>query len=75
MLSRRLGEEGRVLLKVWVNAEGAPEHIEIQISSGFPRLDQAAQDAVSRWNFDPARRDEVAIASWVSIPVVFRLNP
>lgn len=75
MMSRRLGEEGRVLLRVLVSARGAPERIELQVSSGFPRLDQAAIDAVSRWNFDPARRAEVAIADWVSIPVVFRLNP
>ncbi|WP_313952842.1 TonB family protein, partial [Accumulibacter sp.] len=40
--SRRLGEEGRVLLRIRVSAQGLPTSVEIKQSSGFRRLDEAA---------------------------------
>ncbi|MBI5110039.1 MAG: energy transducer TonB [Rhodocyclales bacterium] len=72
--SRRLGEQGKVLLRVFVSAAGLAEKIEIKLSSGFARLDQAAEDAVGRWRFVPARRGEQAIASWVQVPITFQLE-
>jgi protein TonB len=73
-LSRRLGEEGRVVLRVFVEPGGRPGRIEIGTSSGAPRLDQAAQEAVRRWQFVPARRGEEAVGAWVLVPVVFNLR-
>lgn len=73
-MSRRLGEEGRVLLRVHVDASGRPIQIEVKTSSGSPRLDQSALDAVGRWKFIPARRGEEAIAAWVQVPIVFNLK-
>ena len=73
-MSRRLGEEGRVLLRVHVDASGRPTQIEVKTSSGSPRLDQSALDAVGRWKFIPARRGEEAIAAWVQVPIVFNLK-
>lgn len=72
--SRRLGEEGRVVLRVHVDPEGHATKIEIKSSSGFPRLDAAAQDAVARWRFVPARRGDEPIAAWVLVPIVFSLE-
>jgi protein TonB len=72
--SRRLGEDGRVVLRVHVNAGGVGEEIEIRQSSGFPRLDAAARDAVTQWRFVPARRGEEAVAAWVLVPIVFSLE-
>ncbi|MBU0751297.1 MAG: TonB family protein [Gammaproteobacteria bacterium] len=72
--SRRLGEEGRVVLRVHVSPGGAAETIEIKQPSGFARLDNAAREAVSRWRFAPARRGEQAIAAWVLVPIVFNLE-
>lgn len=72
--SRRLGEQGKVLLRVHVSAMGLAETIELKTSSGFARLDQAAQEAVSRWRFVPARRGEQVIAAWVQVPITFRLD-
>lgn len=72
--SRRLGEEGKVVLRVQVNADGRASDIEIKGSSGFPRLDSAAHDAVARWRFVPARRGDEAIAAWVLVPIVFSLE-
>ncbi|MCF8199573.1 MAG: energy transducer TonB [Sulfuritalea sp.] len=72
--SRRLGEQGRVLLRVHVSATGLAETVEIKLGSGFARLDKAAHDAVSRWRFVPARRGELAIATWVQVPIIFQLE-
>jgi protein TonB len=72
--SRRLGEQGKVLLRVYVSAMGLAEKIEIKIGSGFARLDQSAHDAVSRWRFVPARRGEQAVAAWVQVPITFQLD-
>jgi periplasmic protein TonB len=72
--SRRAGEEGRVLLRVLVNAGGTADEVEIRSSSGHARLDEVARDTVRRWRFVPAKRGEQAVAAWVLIPVSFRLE-
>ena len=41
-VSRRLGEQGTVMLRVFVTVAGEPAQIELKSSSGFPRLDRAA---------------------------------
>lgn len=73
-LARRLGEQGQVLLRAYVSADGRPEQIELRRSSGSARLDAAAQETVRRWRFVPARRGDAAIAAWVLIPINFRLD-
>jgi protein TonB len=73
-LSRRLGEEGKVVLRVHVLPEGRADEIHIHAASGSPRLDQAALDAVRRWRFVPARQGGSAIAAWVLVPIVFTLK-
>jgi protein TonB len=72
--SRRLGEEGKVVLRVFVSADGDAKRVEVKHSSGFQRLDQAAEQAVARWRFVPARRGEQAMTAWVVVPIVFSLN-
>ncbi|MBM4181948.1 MAG: energy transducer TonB [Betaproteobacteria bacterium] len=73
-LSRRMGEQGRVLLRVYVHADGSPGQVEIRESCGFERLDRAARDTVARWRFAPARQGERAVAAWVLVPVSFNLR-
>ena len=73
-LSRRMSEEGKVVLRVHVESNGRPSQIEIRTSSGSSRLDNAAQEAVTRWKFVPARRGDEAIAAWVLVPIVFNLK-
>lgn len=72
--SRRLGEEGKVVLRVHVTPEGRPAEIEVKASSNFPRLDHAAREAVAQWRFVPARRGDEPIAAWVLVPIVFSLE-
>jgi protein TonB len=73
-LSRRLGEEGRIILRVLISPEGLPRDIQLQASSGFPRLDQAALQTVRRWRFAPAMRGEEPLAAWVLVPIRFNLE-
>ena len=73
-LSRRLGEEGKVLLRVRVSREGQPAAVDLEKSSNFARLDEAARAVVAHWRFVPARRGDEAIEATVIVPVVFRLD-
>ncbi|MBL8405933.1 MAG: energy transducer TonB [Dechloromonas sp.] len=73
-LSRRLSEEGKVLLKVRVSAQGAALEVVVSKSSGFPRLDAAAVAAVERWRFVPARRGDEPVDSSVVVPIAFALD-
>ena len=73
-LSRRLSEEGKVLLKVRVSAQGAALEVVVSKSSGFSRLDAAAVAAVERWRFVPARRGEEPVDSSVVVPIAFALD-
>jgi protein TonB len=72
--SRRLGEEGKVMLRVRVTPAGLPAAVDIEKSSRFERLDEAARQAVARWRFVPARRGDEAVESSVIVPIVFRLS-
>lgn len=74
LLSRRFGEEGRVMLRVLVDAQGRPQVVEVGRSSGFARLDQAAVQAVERWHFVPAQRGGQTVSEWVVVPIVFSLR-
>lgn len=73
-ISRRLGEEGKVLLKVRVTTEGAAATVDLEKTSGFERLDEAARQAVARWRFVPAKRGDEPIEASVIVPIVFRLD-
>lgn len=73
-LSRRLGEEGRVLLRVHVAAGGAAKSVVLHKSSGHSRLDQVALDTVKRWKFVPARQGDKPVDAWVIVPIQFSLK-
>jgi len=73
-LSRRMSEQGKVLLRVYVTMDGRAEKIELKTSSGYSRLDNAALEAVRQWRFVPAKQGEQAVAGWVVVPVDFRLD-
>ena len=70
--SRRLKEEGTVLLLVRVSADGAPTEVEVRQSSGFERLDDAALQAVRQWRFVPAKRGSQNVAASVLVPIQFK---
>jgi len=73
-LSRRNGEAGKVLLRVHVSSDGKPQQIDLQRSSGYSRLDDAAIAAVRQWRFIPAKRGDENLTEWVLVPLVFKLT-
>jgi periplasmic protein TonB len=73
-VSRRLGEQGKVLLRVQVAADGTADSVTLQTSSGSSRLDQAALAAVKKWRFVPAKRGGQAVSASVVVPVSFSIE-
>lgn len=73
-LSRRLREQGTVLLRVYVENTGLPGAVELKQSSGHTRLDDVALNTVKRWRFVPARQNDTAVAGWVVVPITFNLR-
>lgn len=73
-MSRRLREEGEVLLDVRVTADGRAEQVRIRRGSGYARLDEAALDTVQHWRFVPARRGSEPVAATVLVPIQFQLD-
>ena len=72
--SRSRGEEGRVILKVRVNADGTASSVEIDQSSGYYRLDREARRTVSRWRFIPGKQNNVAVAAWARVTIIFQIR-
>lgn len=72
--SRRLREQGVVLLRLLLGTDGRVADISVAKSSGHPRLDQAALSAVRRWRWSPAIRGGVAvqIKGLVEIPFILQ---
>jgi periplasmic protein TonB len=72
--ARRARKEGTARLLVEVLADGRVGEIRIEASAGHQDLDRAATEAVRQWRFEPARRGVEPVASWVLLPVEFRLS-
>lgn len=73
-LSRRLGEQGRVVIRVLIDKDGKPQQGGIGQSSGYARLDQAALRAAMDWRYVPGRRDGKAQDMWFNVPIHFALE-
>ena len=73
-LSRRLNEQGQVVIRVYVGADGSTQQGEIKTSSGYDRLDQEALRTVLRWRFVPGQRLGTPEAMWFNVPVNFVLE-
>jgi protein TonB len=73
-LSRRLGEQGRVTLRVLVDPQGRPAQVLVMTSSGHPRLDDAATAATRAARFRPYTQDGRPETVWVLLPIVFSLE-
>lgn len=73
-ISRRLKEEGTVLLEIYILANGQVGEMRIKQSSGFNRLDQAARAAVAKWRYQPATKNGQSIGFWYVQPIYFSLT-
>lgn len=72
--SRRKKEQGTVRLRLLLGPDGRVETLSVASSSGFPRLDKAALEAVRRWRWTPTLRNgkAVEILGFLEIPFVLR---
>ncbi len=72
--SRRLSEEGRVVVTITIDAGGKAGTMSIAQSSGFERLDGAAECVIRRLPFDPGKRDGQPVEAQATLPIVFKLE-
>jgi protein TonB len=72
--SRRMEEEGTVHLRFLVGADGKVVQSEIEKSSGYRRLDEAARAGLSRCQFRPATLDGKPEQAWASMRYTWRLE-
>lgn len=73
-LSRRLGEQGLVVVRVHIDETGRPVEVAVSISSGFPRLDEAAVRAVRAARFRPRVDGNRARPAYALVPIRFDLS-
>ena len=73
-IARLRSWEGRIVLRLLVNAGGIVEQATIQESSGFPLLDESALKEIKTCRFDPAKDGEFSISSSVDLPITFDLK-
>ena len=72
-MSKRLGEQGKVVLRVLINEKGLPDQVVVQTSSGSARLDEAGRQSALRALFKPHLENGRATAVYVIVPLNFQL--
>ena len=73
-LSKRLREQGKVVVRVFIGVDGTAQEAQIGQSSGYARLDQAALATVQQWRYVPGKRGGAAEAMWFNVPINFVLE-
>jgi protein TonB len=73
-MSKRLGEQGKVVLRVLIAVDGSAKEATIKQSSGYDRLDESAKQTVLKWRFVPGKRGGTPEAMWFDVPVNFVLE-
>ena len=72
--SKRMEEEGTVTLRFLVGTDGKVIQSEIEKSSGYKRLDEAARAGLAKCQFRPAMADGKPEQAWTSIKYLWRLE-
>lgn len=68
-LSKRLNEQGKVVVRVLIGTDGQASQASVKTSCGFDRLDQASVNTVLKWRYVPGKRGGVPEAMWFDVPV------
>ncbi len=71
--ARRLRKEGRVVLRLLIDASGIVRQVILEQGAGYG-FDEAAMQAANSSRFRPARREGRPVACYVRLPVVFGLQ-
>jgi protein TonB len=72
--SKRLGEEGVTVVRLWVLADGSIGDVQVSKSSGFPRLDETAVRKLKRWRVNPGTENGKPVAMWMDLRVVWKIK-
>ena len=72
--SRRLTEEGRVIVVVTIGTDGKMKATQVATSSGFERLDGAAECVIRKLSFNPGNRDGQPVEAQATLPITFKLE-
>ena len=73
-MSRRFGEQGRVVVRVLINSRGQAERVELQEPSPYRRLNDAALKAAQEALYRPYTENGVAQSVWALVPLSFELG-
>ena len=73
-MSRRLGEQGVVILRVLITPDGQASEVLLVKSSGSSRLDRSAMDSIREWRFVPALKGGRPVSAWYEWRWEFRLS-
>jgi protein TonB len=73
-VSRRLNEEGTVILRVELDERGQVAIAKVATASGYPRLDEAALSAIRSWRCAPVIRNGQPVRSIALQPFKFILQ-
>ena len=73
MMARKLGREGRVMLKLTIDEKGSLSDVEVIDKAGYG-FTEAAVEAVKKSTFLPAKKDGKRIASRALLPIRFQLE-
>jgi len=73
-MSKRLNEQGKVIVRAFIEVDGTASKAEIRSSSGYDRLDQTALQTVLKWRYVPGKRAGVPEPMWFNIPISFVLE-
>lgn len=72
-ISARMRESGKAVVRVFIDDAGLPRNVQLALSTGFARLDDAALAAIRNCRFKPYLEDGHAVAGWATIPIEFEL--
>jgi periplasmic protein TonB len=72
--ARKLGQEGLVIVRAFINSRGRTDHVEVTQTSGFPLLDEAARRAAEQSRYRPAYFEKKPVPARVEIPYRFVLT-
>ncbi|WP_394788119.1 energy transducer TonB [Rhodoferax sp.] len=73
-MSKRLNEQGKVLVRVFIGVDGLPEKAELKKSSGYERLDKSAMEYIMKCRFVPGKVNGTPQPMWYEAPVNYVLE-
>ncbi len=71
--AQQAGEEGTVVLGVYVDDSGKAVKVDVAKSSGYGDLDNAAVETAFNWHYVPAIRGGETASDWARVQVVYKL--